>query len=363
MGWLTAAAITANVLGNVVGNIASAGDRAKAEKAQQEAADLIAKLGAGPDLSKQIYLEKFKSAGVLTPDVEKAIDMQVSKVAQIKEDPAFKKAQMGALEALQARGKTGLTAEERVQLLQERRSAEKAAESKRQQIMAEMRARGALDSGAGLRAQMQSADELASRELESSERLAAGASQRALQALVQSGQMAGSVRGQEFDIARTLAGAEDEMARFNITNQRGIEQRRASQETAARQYNLAQQQRAMDMNIQQANQERIRQMQAQQQMYQNQLAIAQMQQQALLGQAAQNRADAAQTQQAFSQAGQAIGQGLNAWDQWNQGADLRNLQQSYLKAGAGYYDKMASSFASPSASSTIPYGFFPYGVK
>lgn len=277
-GMLTAGLISggASILGNIIGGIASEGDRKAAARAEKKAAAEIAKLGAGPDLARQIYLREFKSAGVLTPEVEKAVDQGVSKTAQIQEDPRFKKAQMEALAGIQQRGRTGFTAEERAQLSQERAAAERSAEAKRQQILSGLRARGALDSGAGIAAQLQSADELAAQQQAAAERGSAAASQRALQAITQGGELAGRVRGQEFDIERIKTGAEDEFQRFNIQNRMAQEQRRAERETGARQYNLGQQQQLMNLNIQQQNAEMQRQRQAQQQMYNNQVRLAQL---------------------------------------------------------------------------------------
>jgi len=309
-GLLTAGLISggASILGGVIGNIASEGDRNAAARAQKKALAEIEKLGAGPDLAKQIYLREFKSAGVLTPEIEKAVDQGVSKVAQIQEDPRFKKAQMEALAGIQQRGRTGFTAEERAQLSQERAAAERSAEAKRQQILSGLRARGALDSGAGVAAQLQSADELAAQQQAAAERGSASASQRALQAMTQGGELAGRVRGQEFDIERTKAGSEDEFQRFNIQNRMMQEQRRVAQENEARQYNLSQQQRLMNANIEQQNAELQRQRQAQQDMFNNQVRVAQLRSSAYKDQAEQAQQRAGQTQQGWSQMGSAVGQ-------------------------------------------------------
>ena len=309
-GLLTGGLISAgsSILGGVIGNIASAGDRDAAAKAQERADAEILKLGAGPDLAKQIYLREFKSAGVLSPEIEKAVDQGVSKTAQIKEDPRFKKAQMEALAGIQQRGRTGFTAEERAQLSQERAAAERSAEAKRQQILSGLRARGALDSGAGIAAQLQSADELAAQQQAAAERGSASASQRALQAMTQGGELAGRVRGQEFDFERTKAGSEDEFQRFNIQNRMAQEQRRAAQENEARQYNLTQQQRLMNANIEQQNAEMQRQRNAQQEMYQNQVQLARLRSGVYQGQAQQAQQRAGQTQQGWAQMGSAVGQ-------------------------------------------------------
>lgn len=337
----------ASIGGAVIGNMASAADREAAAAAQRRALAEIEKLGAGPDLAKEIFLREFKSAGVLTPELEREVDKGVSKVAQIQEDPRFKKAQLQALSTIQERGRTGLTPEEAVQLRQERAAAERSAEAKRQQILAGLRARGALDSGAGVAAQLQSADELAARQAEASDRASAMASQRALQAMMQGGQLASGIRGQEFDIARTKAGSEEEMQRFNIANRMGQEQRRVERENMARQFNLAQQQQIMNMNIQQQNAELMRQRQAQQQMYQNQMNLAALKSNALIGQAQQLQQQAAQTQQGFAQMGSAFGGAIGSIGQYAMNAPLRDAQTAYYNRMAGVAPAAPAAPAAP----------------
>jgi hypothetical protein len=360
-GLLTAGLISggASILGGVIGNIASEGDRNAAAAAQKKAAAEIAKLGAGPDLAKQIYLREFKSAGVLTPELEKAVDQGVSKVAQIQEDPRFKKAQMEALAGIQQRGRTGFTAEERAQLSQERAAAERSAEAKRQQILSGLRARGALDSGAGIAAQLQSADELAAQQQAAAERGSASASQRALQAMMQGGELAGRVRGQEFDVSRTKAGAEDEFQRFNIQNRMAQEQRRVGMENQTRQYNLGQQQQLMNMNIQQQNAEMMRQRQAQQEMYNNQVRLAQLRAGTYGQQAAQAQQQAAQTQQGWAQMGSAVGQAAGAIGQAAMNEPLRQAQIGYYNTQAGLNPDGSPSWQIPS--STSPAGGSAFG--
>jgi len=268
--------VGSDIVGGAIGGLASQGDRDQAEKAMRKALAEIDAIGAGPDLAKQIFYREFESAGVLTPEIEKAVQEGVSSVAQIQEDPKLKKAQMEALSAIQQRGRTGFTPQEMMQLRQERSAAERSAESKRQQILAGLRARGALDSGAGLAAQLQSADELAARQFEASDRAAAMADQRALQSMVQAGQLSGQIRAHEFDVDYKKQSAEEAMKKFNITNMQEQERRRADRETQARQYNLATEQQLLNMKTQLSYQELLRQRNAQQQMYENELRRRQL---------------------------------------------------------------------------------------
>lgn len=346
----------ANVGGAVIGNMASAADRDAAAAAQQRALAEIEKLGAGPDLAKQIFFREFELAGVLTPELEREVEKGVSKVAQIQEDPRLKKAQMEALVGIQARGRTGFTAEEAVRLRQERAAAERSAESKRQQILAGLRARGALDSGAGVAAQLQSADELAAQQLEASDRASAMADQRALQSMMQGAHLSGQIRGQEFSQSERMAAAEDAMNIFNIGKREAQEARRVETENRARQFNLANKQSVSDRNREREYQEALRRnYYAPMQMRQDAVNLAGMRSNALLGQAQQYRQQAGQTQQGFAQMGSALGGAIGAVGQYAMNAPLRDAQM-------GYYNR-AAGVVSNSDDDIINDPYFPFYVK
>ena len=57
--FLLAGSALASVGGAVIGNMASASDREAAAKAQKKALAEIEKLGAGPDLAKEIFYKEF----------------------------------------------------------------------------------------------------------------------------------------------------------------------------------------------------------------------------------------------------------------------------------------------------------------
>lgn len=349
----------AQLTGAVIGNIASSGKRKAAEEAQEKAFAEIEAIGAGPDLAREILLDKFKVVGVLTPELERAVEQGVSKVAQIKEDPRFKEAQLKALSALQQRGELGFTPEERFEMMQQQRAAEQEAGAQRAGIIEGLRARGLMDSGAGLRAQLRSADELAERQSMLSQQRSAQASQRALQSMVQAGELGGRVRGQEFDIAHTLAAAEDEMGRFNISNKMQQEARRAAMENQARQYNLSMQQDIANKNVQQINAEKQRQREAEQRMYQNKLVLAQLKAETYGAQAQRAQQQAGTTQQAWTQLGQGVSRGIGAYGQYMDEQGLRGAKTNYYNAGTNYYNSLAG--IPPTTPVAQPAGVPPIG--
>lgn len=301
--------IAGSILGNIFGGIFSGGDRDAAESLFQQSYDEINKLGLPPDLSKPIIYEKFKQAGLLTPEAEQAIDVGISKVSQIQSNPELAKVQMGALEELKSRGKVGLGAEDRLAIAKIRQSAARNAEAKRQQILQQMQARGIAGSGAELATQLAASQAAAEQEGMEGLEVASQASQRALQALQGSGALAGQIRGQEFGEEQAKAAAADELNRFNISNQVSQQSRNVGARNAAQQFNLQGQQTASDRNVAQGNQELNRQKEAQRQYYQDKFTQARAKAQSLQEQASQKAGEAGRKQQAFSQIGSAMGAG------------------------------------------------------
>ena len=252
-----------DILGAVIGNAVSAKDRAEAERLARQAYDKILAIGGPPDQGKKILYEEFKSAGLLTPQVTKAIEATVPKIVSYKEDPALKKAQMESLSSLSQIGKLGETAEERAQRILGARETERlvAGESGRQQQ--ELAAKGLEESGAAIAGRFASADRARQIASEQALKSSAAAQARALEGITQAGTLAERARTQEFGFAEKKSDAEAEMDRFNVERRQAAQQYNLQQQAAAQQYNLEEKQRIMDANIKMRNEERKRQREAQ----------------------------------------------------------------------------------------------------
>lgn len=304
--------VGASALGGILGNLFSGDDRDAAMRAYQQALAEINAVGAPPDLAREILLQRFEQVGVLTPELEEAVTLEAPKVAQIKEAPELRQAQMTALGLLGERAKTGFSAEDRAALAQIQLQQARDTEAKRQQILQSFQQRGMGGAGAELAAQLQAASAGAAQAGEEGLKLQAQAQRAALEAAMQSGQLGTQVRGQEFDIARTKAGAEDQaaMARFNEAVAR--QQRNVATRMGVQERNLATQQRVSEQNVAQANAELQRQRAAQAQQYQLGLQRAQLRAQAQQGIGAAHAGQAQQTAGMWSGMGSALGQGATA---------------------------------------------------
>lgn len=267
MGWATAAAVAAPIVGGVIGNIVSGDDRDRAFSAYQQALEEIKAIGAPPDLAREIILKRFEQVGVLTPELEEAVTLEAPKVAQIQEAPELKEAQMTALQLLGERAKGGFSTEDRAALAQIQLQQARDTEAKRQQILQSFQQRGLGGTGAELAAQLQAQSAGSAQAGERGLQLAAQAQRAALEAASQYGSLGGQIRGQEFDIARTKAGAEDQaaMARFNEAVAR--QQRNVGTRMGVQERNLATRQRIAEQNIAQQNAELQRQRAAEAQRY------------------------------------------------------------------------------------------------
>lgn len=255
------------IIGGLLGDIFSSEDRERAEQLLLEAVKEIEAVGAPPDLSRELILEKFYQAGFYTPELEQAIDLGISQVSQVQEDPELRAAQTRALELLQQKGEIGLGPEERVELNKISQKLSRSAKASEADITRELQQRGLSGSGLefALRQQVrQQAENAAAMEAQEQ---AALASRRALEALTQSGQLAGQIRGQDFDVASTKAAAADEFQRFNVQSAQAREQRRVAAENEARKRQADTEQRLAEANIQQSNLEKQRQRQAEQTEY------------------------------------------------------------------------------------------------
>lgn len=313
----------ANVAGGIIGNMASSDDRKAAASASQRALQEIQRLGSPPDEAREILLREYQSAGILTPEIEKQVDLGVSQVSQIKEAPELREAQLGALKRLQEASKAGFTPEARATMQEARTLAQRDDQARRQQILQQQQARGLAGAGSTLAAQLQAASAAATEEGEAAIKTGAGASQAALSAVAQSGQLGSSIRGQEFDIARTKAGAEDQFALQRYNEAFSRQQRDVSSRNVAQQYNLAQQQLIMDKNINQRNAELQRQRQAESHRYQMEMERARMMASAYGGEAQQRQQQAAQTQQGWQQISGGVGGAAMAAGQYFQGREDR----------------------------------------
>lgn len=191
-------------------------------------------------------------------------------------DPRLAGHQMASLEALSAIASGGgLTAADRAQLAQIQSEVAQADRGRREAILQQQAARGMAGSGNELLAQLQSSQAATNRASQAGLDVAGMAQQRAMDAIMQRGQLAGSIRGQEFGEGAQKAAASDAIAKFNANNVNDGRRFSAGQETDARKFHSEGAQSTSDKNTAGINtQEQQRKLGIPQQQFDNRVQIA-----------------------------------------------------------------------------------------
>jgi hypothetical protein len=307
---LGGAGIASSLAGGIVGSIASSGDKEKAAAALDQADAIINQLQLPPDQARPIIIQQLQNAGVWKPEMEQHIDVGISKVSQIQEDPAFKQKQMATLRALEQISETGMTAQGRAEFNRLRAQAQQSAEAKRQQVLQGMQARGMAGAGAELAMQLQAAQGGAQTEAEAADRIAAEQEAARMSALGQLGSMAGQVRGQEFGIEKEKSSAADAFKMFDVQQQIAQQQRNIAAKQEAAKYDVMNRQALANTMWQAQLAEQQRQRQGELQNYAAQVQRAQLQAGQKQARAGQYAGQAQATAQGYGTMGSAIGGGL-----------------------------------------------------
>lgn len=310
---LIAAAIAAPVVGGIMGSMSASAGRKQAAAAAAAALAQLNAIGMPPDLSKEIILQKFQSAGILTPELEQNINLQASQMGQVTEDAKLRGNQMDVLNTLGQVSRGGLQASDRAAYNDLRNKTQQDSEAKRQQIIQQMQAQGMGGGGASLMAQLQSSQGAADQQAAGADRMAAQASQNALAALAQRGQMAGGVRSQDFNVAQAKAQALDDRNKFLYQNSVAQQQRNIGARNAAQAANLQNAQNIGNTNTAQANAELLRQNQAKQDYFNSQLGLATAKANAINNQGTVAQQGAQAQANMYTGMGNAVGQGAAAF--------------------------------------------------
>jgi len=204
---------------------------------------------------KEYYPELYQKVVSLNPEMEQAVSMGPSEMAGIGTDPALRKAQMSALAKLSGIGEAGgqdaQFIADSARLISDVNTENQGREAAIQQNLA---ARGM---GGGMSELVQrnlSSQAAANRQAQAGLDLKAQAEQRALQAMMQSGQLAGQMQGQDFQQSADKAKAADLINQFNAQNRQQVGSRNVQAKNAAQEYNANSSQNVANMNTQTRNQ-------------------------------------------------------------------------------------------------------------
>ncbi len=211
--------------------------------------DYFADLQAPNIEQMKLELEGLVQQGTLSPEQAQAILVDKSAMEDIQTDPGLQAAQMDALTGLQdISGGGGMTAMDRAKLNQIQQDEATQQRGAREAIIQNAEARGMGGSGLEMLSQMQNQQDSATRQSTRDLDVAGMAQQRALDALMKGGQLAGDIRGQGFGEQAAKAGATDAIAKFNAQNQQQVGLTNTAANNTAAASNLATKQGVADAN-------------------------------------------------------------------------------------------------------------------
>jgi len=221
---------------------------------------------------KEFYPELYKQVVSLNPDMEQAVNLGPSEMAGVSTDPGLRQAQLNALNKLSGIGEAG---GRDAQFLADQGRLESDINSSTQGRMGaidqNMAMRGISGGGSELVAKNIAAQQAANRQAQMGMDAKAQSEQRALQALMQSGQLAGQMQGQDFNQQSAKAQAADSISRFNAANTQSVQQRNVGARNTAQAANAQGAQNTANQNTGAKNQAQQYNLNLAQQQYDNEM--------------------------------------------------------------------------------------------
>lgn len=202
----------------------------------------------------KLQLEEYVLQGLITPEQADVALQDPTAYQQIMSDPALKEAQMGALSGLQdVYEQGGLTATSKARLNDIADQENIQQRGAREAIMSDAAQKGTSGSGLEFLSKLKNQQASADRQSDRDTDVFADAEQRALEAMIQSGNMAGDIRTQDFGEQSRIADAKDAISRFNTANRNSTNMYNTGVRNDAQTANLAARQNIADMNTGQRN--------------------------------------------------------------------------------------------------------------
>lgn len=247
----------------------------KADKMRQMAIDAFNAIQTPELKDLQVQLSKYVEEGRLTPEQAESQLLTSNAFNDIATDPALAGAQKQALAALQEVGTNGgMTAIDKARLADITSQQNQEARGRNEAVMSQARERGMGGSDITTVQQLLNEQAAADRASKQGTDVAAEAQARALQALIQAGTTATSMRSQDYGEQANKAQAENAIDLFNkqTLNQTNLYNVDAANRAQAA--NLANQQAISNANVNVGNTEKSANANARQQIFNDEMAKA-----------------------------------------------------------------------------------------
>jgi len=246
-----------------------------AQKFLQMAYDEFGRLRAPTPEEMQYQVQNLVQQGILTPEDAQTVLANPSAFLNIDEDPTVRKAQMGSLAKLQGIVDSGgLDAQGKADVADIINSLNTANKGSREAIVENAAQRGVGGSGLELANRLSAGQEASTNASQQGMDAAALAEKRALEAIMNTGQLAGQIRGQDYTKASDKAAAMDAIDKFNTQNKQNVILTNTAARNTASATNLGAKQRVADTNTMMANEKAKADAATKQQDFENQMRIA-----------------------------------------------------------------------------------------
>ncbi|MBK7497363.1 MAG: hypothetical protein IPI28_18910 [Candidatus Omnitrophica bacterium] len=223
----------------------------------------------------KIKLEEYVQQGLITPEEAQVALQDPSAMEAIVSDPSLKEAQMSALGGLQDVAESGgLDANAKARMNDIAKSEGIRERGAREAILGNAAQKGTSGSGLEFLSQLKNQQEGADRVSDRDTQVAADAESRALDALINSGNLAGNIRGQDFSEASKIAQAKDAINAFNTSNRNQTNMWNVGNRNDAQRMNLNSGQSIANANVDNRNKAQIQNKALPQQTFENKLTLA-----------------------------------------------------------------------------------------
>jgi hypothetical protein len=325
-----AAILGAQAVGGIAGNLLSEGDRARSR-------DLINRAAGQfnfeiPNIEDQkLALEEYQLQGLLSSLMEQTPEqLQASAMEALQIDPRLKQQQRSYLDMLGEISKTGLTEADQIMAARMAQQAQAAEAARQASILQNMAARGAGGSGIEAAARLGSSQQAGNALAASMDDLRAQAFQNRLNAMSKGGELAGSLRGQEFNEQSNIAQSKDAVERFNLANRLNAAQRNIDRARQVEAANLAARQSFADQNVALRNQQQQYNRGLLQQQFQNRLGLGSARAGAMTGQAQAAQQQANATANMWGTLGSGVGSIAAAFGAGKPSANTQKQKDEYF---------------------------------
>lgn len=229
MAWIPLATAAVSAMAGAQGAKKAASATRDAQNISDKAAEQIYGLDV-PDVSELRYdPTRSEYAGDVNPQLLSNLQDIESQFGGISTDPRFAQAQyqsLGGLDELIAGG--GQTAADKLAYQQATNDAASQASREQGNITRDMAERGLGGSGQEMAMRLASSQGAANRGADAAQTQAATAQQRALDAMIQRGELAGNMQGADFDRQAKIAEATDRIRQWNRDNSMQVQQNNAT---------------------------------------------------------------------------------------------------------------------------------------